>query len=138
MALWFVRFVPDEGVIIQRAHLLSHSQFFLLYERLACKNDADLPYTFPIVTATFNKCYRVMSMQPKTDIAEDSQGRIYYVNNAYDGYYLRMVNNPYDSGHRLIDINANIYAAYRGIITRRQLYEVMFGRKHMRESMETV
>ncbi|MBQ9709309.1 MAG: DUF4132 domain-containing protein [Clostridia bacterium] len=138
LGLWFIRFIPDEGAIIQGAHILSHSQLVLIYDYLKCRNDAELAYIFPIAESVYSKCVRAVKMRPKTDIIEDGRGGAYYVNNAYNGYYLHMANNRNDTTHRLLDINANIYAAYRGIITRRQLYEVMFGRNHMRESMETL
>lgn len=149
LAIWFIRCVPDDMVMIhaptdeklpayaEMAHFLAHEQFAFLYERLVCRNDGNLKNVFPLAVASAERCiaaYRKISENAKPY----SGSYQYYV----PGAYARTLCRPYSvirrSGSQLVGVNAYLYAAYQGIITEAQLYEFMLGGDVLRESLETV
>lgn len=151
LALWFMRCVPDDMVMVRSAkegdlppqlsyaHLLAQEQFGLVYSWLSCKNDDELKYTFPLAVAVSNRCASAFLRICKTEGDYITQnGRMYYVGDR-SVRYLRGpygVSTPYI--RTLAGVNEYLLAAYRGIITEPQLYEYMLSEENIRSAMEAV
>ncbi len=149
LALWLIRCVPDDKVIIhtptneplpmhfRMAHLLAHSQFILLYGWLVCKNDSMLPYTFPLSVASAERCIDAFRKIPQEQKFETGNA-LHFV----PSISIRSLRVPYggiyQSSRPLIDVNAYLYAAYQGIITEPQLFHFLLDPAALRDSLETV
>lgn len=148
LAIWFIRCVPDDMVMIhaptqqklpaqlEMAHLLAHEQLHLVYGWLNCKNGTDLKNTFPLAVASSERCVAAFKKIPKE---ETKVGHSYYfVGNSRT----RVLHEPYESmygSHKpLVGVNEYLLAAYQGIITEAQLFEFLLDDDNLRESMETV
>ncbi|MBE6698708.1 MAG: DUF4132 domain-containing protein [Ruminococcaceae bacterium] len=148
IAIWFIGCVPDNMVMIhaptqeklpmqlEMAHLLAHAQLYQIYKWLKCENNADLKNTFPLAVASAERCVAAFKKIPKE---ETKIGNSYY----YIGdSRIRVLHEPHESmyGSRnpLVGVNAYLFAAYQGIITKAQLFEFLLDADNLRESMETV
>ena len=140
LTVWFMRCVPDEGVMIRLhdyqnrslrvsyAHLISHKQLSFIYEYLKHGNAVireDIAHVFPLAVASAERCMDAkdaLPAQPNEQSAEHG-----------------MVWRPHDASRSLMDVEHNYYygvvsvcladirdylrAAHKGIITLRQLCE---------------
>ncbi len=155
IAIWFIRCVPDNMVLIddkssvifaksrEKAHLLAHEQLAFVFRWLECKNNDDLQYTFPLAVACAQRCIspakKLQEENEEKNRNSDRTGVYYYPDKYYD---LRRLLTPNCEKHgiysSLVGIDAYLLAAYRGIITIKQLYEFLFDRDNTEESLETV
>ncbi len=147
IAVWFIRCVPDDMVMIhaptwqklplklEMAHLLAHEQLSLFYGWLNCQNNGVLKDIFPLAVASAERCVAAVKRIPEE---EPKIGNSYY----YIGSErLRILHNPYDSRgayRQLVGAEAYLFAAYKGIITEAQLYEFLLDSDNIREAMEVV
>lgn len=148
IAIWFIRCVPDDIVMIhaptyqklpvqlEMAHLLAHEQLSLLYGWLECKNNADLKNTFPLAVASAERCVSAFKKLPKE---EKEVGNSYY----YAGSLrFRTLHGPYESMYSssspLVGVSSYLFAAYQGIITEAQLFEFLLDPDNILESMNVV
>ena len=155
IAIWFIKCVPNDAVMLNspverwqvirpvpdRAHLLAHSQLSFLYSRLSCKNDVHLKNTFPLAVASAEKCiaaYKQALMEHKSTAEESHSDNQYY----YFDSNMRILCSPNDCVCRLnaprVDASAYLYAAYRGIITKAQLYEFLLDSDNIEDSLRIV
>lgn len=147
-AIWFMRCVPDSQVLLytpserplpkhqSMTHLLAHQQIHFLYRYLVCRNDENLPYTFPLAVAVMERCIAAIRAVPFDSSFPGAQSSYYqrhlnerYLQESYGGYYLR-------SDKALVGIRAYLLAAYRGIISMRALYQFIFEPSALRESLD--
>ena len=148
LAIWFVRCVPDDMVMIhaptqqkqpaqlENAHLLAHEQLYLVYSRLNCENTADLKNIFPLAVASAERCVAAFKKIPKEKTKIDNS--YYYIDNSRTRVLRGLYENMYDLQRPLVGVNAYLFAAYQGIITEAQLFEFLLDDDNLRESMETV
>ena len=148
LAIWFVRCVPDDMVMIhaptqqkqpaqlENAHLLAHEQLYLVYSRLNCENTADLKNIFPLAVASAERCVAAFKKIPKEKTKIDNS--YYYIDNSRTRVLRGPYENMYDLQRPLVGVNAYLFAAYQGIITEAQLFEFLLDDDNLRESMETV
>lgn len=141
IAIWFIRCVPDNMVMIyapterrrpkwqEMAHLLSHDQLRPVFKLLECKNDEGLKNTFPLAVAIAEKCissFKKLISEEKCD-SEVSETRV-----------LRCWNDIYIPRSLFVDTRDYLYAAYQGIITNAQLYEFLFNPEEMNSALYTI
>ena len=147
LTIWFIRCVPDDQVMvpgtvrknlpprIAMAHLLAHPQFVKLYKRLACKNDADLKYVFPLAVASAERCRVAYKKLPYVEESND-YGMFYSSANSDYRSYLQ---SPQDAGYMdhapLVGSNDYLRAAYQGILTQAQLYEFLLKPEVLNEAL---
>ena len=145
LTTWFIRCVPEDKVMlpakrsdhypdaIPMAHLLTHPQFTFIYDWLECKNDGNLKNIFPLAVASAEKCKK-----PYKKILENKKQRDYHNidNNP------RILEQPLESLHfkatYLVGANEYLIAAYKGIITEKQLFEFLLNPDNIRSSMDIV
>ena len=152
LTLWFLQCVPFEEVMLrahtdkhlsprlQRVHLLTHNQLSLLYNFLSCENTDGLSHVFPLAVASAERCMdAALSYSDQAEAPMTNSG-IYYsphrsgrvLQSEERDYYYRSVHT------KLVDIRGYLYAAHRGLITERQLYEFMLRVETIKPSLETV
>ncbi|MGN1235736.1 MAG: DUF5724 domain-containing protein, partial [Christensenellaceae bacterium] len=147
LAIWFIRCVPDDMVMLaapmeqnwsnlpEMAHLLAHEQFTLLYGWLHCRNDDDLKRTFPLAVASAERCVTAFK---KILQAEKKSGSSYYLRSSRFRILYTPYGDMYDPSKPLVGANEYLFAACQGIITEAQLFEFLLDDDNLRESMETV
>ena len=145
LTIWFIRCVPEDKVMLPAknsnndpdvtpmAHLLTHPQFTFVYDWLECKNDGNLKNIFPLAVASAEKCKK-----PFKEVLKNRKHR------NYDNYYNdpRILEQPLESLHfkttYLVGANEYLIAAYKGIITEKQLFEFLLNPDNIRSSIDTV
>jgi len=149
LAIWFIRCVPDNMVMIyaptqqklpaqlEMAHLLGHEQLSLIYGRLICENNYNLKNTFPLAVASAERCIAASKRIPKDEM--NIGNSYYYVRSSQN----RVLYEPYESMKHgsykpLVGVNAYLFAAYQGIITEAQLFEFLLSPANLREAMRAV
>ncbi len=146
IAIWFVRCVPDDMVMIhapadhelpfqlEMAHLLAHSQLSLLYGWLNCKNNATLKYTLPLAVVSAERCVEAFKKISKEKMKDGNS--YHYITTSHS----RVLQAPYTdfSNKSLVGVNAYLFAAYQGFITKSQLYNFLLDPDNLRESLEVV
>ena len=103
LAIWFIRCVPDDLVMIhaptqqklpaqlEMAHLLAHEQLYLVYGWLNCKNNADLKNTFPLAVASAERCVVAFKKLPKEEKMQIGHA-YYYIGNSRT----HVLHDPYE------------------------------------------
>ena len=150
LAVWFIRCVPDDKVMLASpverqyyfstslgyAHLLAHRQLSLLYRHLRPKNDEALKSIFPIAVASAERCMEAFRKCPKPTDTEEQTYR--YYSRYTDG--LRYLQAPADLviDFGLVGVREYLLAAFRGIITEPQLYEFLLHPDNVRSALATV
>ncbi len=148
VAIWFIRCVPDNMVMIhaptehklpmrlEMAHLLAHRQLNLLFSHLSCQNDDNLKYTFPLAVMTAERCIAAYKKIPK----EDTTGGIHYASASKPSS--RVLRVPHEElrerDKALVGVNAYLFAAYQGIITEAQLCEFLFDPDNLHDALSVV
>ncbi|MGM9681019.1 MAG: DUF5724 domain-containing protein [Eubacteriales bacterium] len=148
LALWFIRCVPDDRVLVpvpdprqrmqqRTAHLLAHSQLFRIYSWMECKNSPDLKHVFPLAVASAERCADAIKKNQKPDIADETPFGIfcYPTPKRYPSVLLMPDGIPMKLP---VGVNAYLFAAYQGILTKAGLYEYLLDSDHIREAMEVV
>ena len=150
LAVWFIRCVPDDKVMLAspverqyhfsthlgHAHLLAHRQLSLLYRYLRPENDEALKSIFPIAVASAERCMEAFRKCPKPT---DTEERTYtYYSRYLDG--LRYLQAPADLviDFGLVGVREYLFASFRGIITETQLYEFLLHPDNVRSALATV
>lgn len=143
LTVWFMCAVPDDKVLlnapvwedrpgkIRPAHLLAHRQLLTLYAWLTCRNDETLDTVFPLAVASAERC-----------LAASKGG----VRSEPDGYpmqqaWRRALLMPYayeTTPFAVVGVRAYLSAAFRGIITKPQLYAFLMHADNIQSAMETV
>ena len=134
LAIWHLRCVSGDDTVIYGAHLLGHRQLLLIYNYLVCKNDDALKYNFPIAVATAERCVEAIANVPKQTQAENNIVHLIGGGEVYRSFYL-YGERRYDNSKGFVGVKEYIYAAYRGVITKAQLYEFIFTRKYLSSAM---
>ena len=150
LAVWFIRCVPDDKVMLASpverqyhfstclgyAHLLAHRQLSLLYRHLRPENDEALKSIFPIAVASAERCMEAFRKCPKPTDTEEQTYR--YYSRYTDG--LRYLQAPADLviDFGLVGVREYLLAAFRGIITEPQLYEFLLHPDNVRSALATV
>ncbi len=149
VAVWFIRCVPDNMVMIhapyhlkipklqEMAHLLAHDQLNLLFAPLNGRVDSCFKYTFPLAVAVAEKCAEAYSKLPKEE-TEEFPAYHYY---NYDTNP-RVLRAPHEGRVRvdqaIVTSAAYLSAAYQGMITEAQLLAYLLDSDNVRESLLTV
>lgn len=151
ITIWFICYVPDSMVMIhmpsliqnsflpspERAHFLAHQQIYLLYKNLICKNDADLKHTFPLAVASAERCVQAYKNVP--DNAQVHIGnRTYVIGDTRSRVLLPPHGGIHGGPKPLVGVNAYLFAAYQGIITKAQLYEFLLAPDNLKDALSIV
>lgn len=145
LGYWYVNYLPQDMVILpavppvdmqrycreREAHFISHSQLGKWFGSLNCKNDEHMDEVFPLVIAVKEKTFY-------RDVKRDES-----VGGYYGAYERRRVIGPRE--YEMADgefteptVVPYLFAAYRGIISKRAMYEFFFRKGNLSEVLETV
>lgn len=157
VTLWFIKYVPDDMVIVKNdaerkgphdfgiAHLLAHKQINLVYSWLDCSNGSALKYTFPLAVASAERCVSASQsfidnkMKVKTSDCYASPIPNYYATPISN---VRSLARPFESYYGLeaplIGTKAYLFAAYQGIISERALFEFILAESNIQSSIDLI
>ncbi len=145
LGYWYVKCLPQEDVILpavppvhmqnycreREAHFISHSQLGMWFGKLNCRNNEYLEEIFPLAISVKEKTFY-------RDIKKEESVRGYYPNNLR-----RQVEGPRE--YEMTDgvfseptVVPYLFAAYRGIISKRTMYEFFFRKENLGEALESV
>ena len=145
LGYWYVSYLPQDMVILpavppvdmqrycreREAHFISHSQLGKWFGNLNCRNDEHLGAVFPLAIAVKEKTFY-------RDVKRDES-----VGGYYGEYERRRVIGPRE--YEMADgefteptVVPYLFAAYRGIISKRAMYEFFFRKENLGEALETI
>ncbi len=151
LAIWFMKCVPDDMVMIsvpsregspynplnlEMVHLLAHKQLNFLYSRLECKNDDSIKYTFPLAVASAERCVAALRNIPAEKASAGYAD--YYITRAARRALEDPTENRYNTKTDLVGVKEYLYAAHQGIITEAQLLEFLLNPDNARNALHIV
>lgn len=149
LTTWFIKYVPDDMVMIhaptnrglpksfEMAHFLAHKQIYCIYSFLKCENAPDLKHVFPLAVASAERCAAAVRNLPKEQ--EHISDSSYY----YRRLDPRCLNCPgashyYVSQHPLVGASEYLLAAYQKIITKEEALEFLMSEEILPSSVTTI
>lgn len=133
VALWYLNCVPTESVFIDdepdynkripKIQLISHTQIGMLLYRLRCENNDDISTVMPLTVGTMHKSL----------IKEKN---LYYFENKALRY--PRVSHSSRFAYRRFEYPTTkdfIIGAYHGVISERALYEYLFDKDHINDTL---